>query len=147
MPMPTTIELPDIGKLLTTGLSMAADLLSSAVVETVGVAGYLISPGTGGVTQEFPPAMTPVASHETTNFSTPASTSQQGAVNTAPLQAEHTSGARPSTAGDHEKGQARKGRDHGGEKGDAARQKNGMWPRKPPGGKTPKGGWPPKDSD
>ena len=60
MPFPTTIELPDArGKILTTTLSAAADLLSSAVVESVGAAAYLVSPGTGGVTQEFPTAITP----------------------------------------------------------------------------------------
>jgi len=34
---------------------------------------------------------------------------------------EHTKGKRPSTAGKHEEGEARKGRDQGGEKGDARR--------------------------
>lgn len=57
---------------------------------------------------------------------------------------EHTKDARPSTKGKHEKGRARNKRDKGGEKGDQRRQANGMFPRKPPGGKTPKGGWPPK---
>ncbi len=38
--------------------------------------------------------------------------------------AEHTKGARPSTKGKHEKGQTRKGRDQGGEKGDARRTPN-----------------------
>ncbi|HBT65113.1 MAG TPA: hypothetical protein DEB10_10690 [Ruminococcaceae bacterium] len=37
---------------------------------------------------------------------------------------EHTKGARPSTKGKHEKGQTRKGRDKGGEKGDARRKPN-----------------------
>jgi len=36
-------------------------------------------------------------------------------------EAEHTKGARPSTKTKHEKGQTRKGRDKGGEKGDARR--------------------------
>ncbi|RRQ46200.1 DUF6443 domain-containing protein [Chryseobacterium sp. SC28] len=36
-------------------------------------------------------------------------------------EAEHTKGARPSTKTKHEKGQSRKGRDKGGEKGDARR--------------------------
>jgi RHS repeat-associated protein len=40
------------------------------------------------------------------------------------LYAEHTKGARPSTKGKHEKGQTRKGRDQGGEKGDARRKPN-----------------------
>ncbi len=35
---------------------------------------------------------------------------------------EHTKGARPSTKGKHEKGQARKGTDRGGEKGDSSRR-------------------------
>jgi hypothetical protein len=74
-----------------------------------------------------------VAAENNAKLNPPASTSQQGAVNTAPLQAEHTSGKRPSTEEKHEAGQSRRGRDQGGEKGDAARQKNGMWPRRPPG--------------
>ena len=52
--------------------------------------------------------------------------------------AEHKSNARPSTQEQHQKGQARKGKDaSGGEKGDARRR---------PGGKRPKnwkGPWPP----
>ena len=57
------------------------------------------------------------------------------------LQAsEHTKGKRGSTKGKHEAGQGRKGTDYGGEKGDGARRP----PRRPPDGKTPKGGWPPK---
>ncbi|MFZ5746952.1 MAG: RHS repeat-associated core domain-containing protein [Pseudomonadota bacterium] len=52
--------------------------------------------------------------------------------------AEHTSGARPSATGKHEAGQARKGLDAGGEKGDARRRP----PRRPPDGH--KGPWPPK---
>jgi RHS repeat-associated protein len=52
--------------------------------------------------------------------------------------AEHVKGARPSTAGKHEKGQRRKGQDQGGEKGDERRRP----PRKrPPGHKGP---WPPR---
>jgi hypothetical protein len=50
---------------------------------------------------------------------------------------EHTKGSRPSTKPRHEKGQARKGRDKGGEKGDD---------RRDPRGKRPddhKGPWPP----
>ena len=54
---------------------------------------------------------------------------------------EHDSNATPSNKPKHEAGQARKGRDRGGEKGDESRRP----PRKPPGGKTPKGGWPPKE--
>lgn len=52
--------------------------------------------------------------------------------------AEHTKNARPSTQAKHQAGQARKQRDGGGEKGDAA--------RRPPGKRPPnhKGPWPPK---
>jgi len=57
---------------------------------------------------------------------------------------EHTKGARPSTQGDHEKGQKRRNTDYGGEKGDENRP---QYPRRPPGGKTPKGGWPPKSNN
>jgi RHS repeat-associated protein len=48
---------------------------------------------------------------------------------------------RPSTEGKHEEADARRGQDYGGEKGDASRRP----PRRPPGGKTPPGGWPPKN--
>lgn len=51
---------------------------------------------------------------------------------------EHTKGARPSTKGKHERGQARKARDRGGEKAD----QNRRFPNKKPGGW--KGPWPPK---
>jgi RHS repeat-associated protein len=54
-------------------------------------------------------------------------------------QAEHTSGARPSTEEKHQKGQSRKKRDYGGEKADKDRRRP---PRKPPPGH--KGPWPPK---
>lgn len=56
---------------------------------------------------------------------------------------EHTKGKRPSTEGKHEEGQARKGRDKGGEKGDERRDPRG---KRPDGHKGP---WPPpkpKDS-
>jgi RHS repeat-associated protein len=56
---------------------------------------------------------------------------------------EHKEG-RPSTKGKHQKGRARNKRDKGGEKGDKRRQQKGMFQRRPPGGVTPKGGWPPK---
>lgn len=75
---------------------------------------------------------------------TPASTSQQGAVNTSPMAA-HSTGERESTRQGHEGGEARAARDRGGEKGDKA----GTYPRKPPTGwKTGERGnksgkWPP----
>lgn len=56
----------------------------------------------------------------------------------------HKNKARPSTEEPHEDGKARKKRDKGGEKGDQTRRDKGMWPRKPPGGVNPPGGWPPK---
>jgi RHS repeat-associated protein len=52
--------------------------------------------------------------------------------------APHTSGARPSTEGKHQDGDARRGADRGGEKGDKARG----WPLRRP--KDWKGPWPPK---
>ena len=52
--------------------------------------------------------------------------------------AEHTKGARESTRAKHEKGQARKRRDRGNEKGDEFRR----YPRKRPW--RYKGPWPPK---
>jgi RHS repeat-associated protein len=52
---------------------------------------------------------------------------------------EHTSGARPSTEGQHQAGQGRKKQDRGGESGDASRG----WPRRKPDGW--KGPWPPKN--
>jgi RHS repeat-associated protein len=58
-----------------------------------------------------------------------------------PMEARaHRKGKRKSTKKKHQEGSARKKRDYGGEKGDAVRRP----PRRPPGGKTPKGGWPPK---
>jgi len=58
-------------------------------------------------------------------------------------QGAHRKDARPSTKGKHQKGQGRKKKDKGGEKGDQRRQQNGMFPRKPPPGN--KGPWPPRD--
>ncbi len=52
---------------------------------------------------------------------------------------EHTSGARPSTKAKHEKGQSRRARDFGGEKGDKARR----YPNKRP--EKWRGPWPPKE--
>lgn len=75
---------------------------------------------------------------------TPASTSQQGAVDTSPMAA-HSTGERESIRQGHEEGEARTARDRGGEKGDKA----GTYPRKPPTGwKTGErgnksGAWPP----
>jgi hypothetical protein len=62
-----------------------------------------------------------------------------------PLEsAEHVSGARPSTEGKHQEGQARKGRDAGGgEKGDSNRRPQRKRPVGPDG-KPVKGPWPPK---
>ncbi len=54
------------------------------------------------------------------------------------FSAEHTKGARPSTKGKHEEGQARRGRDRGGEKGDAGRRPPNVRP------KNWKGKWPPQ---
>ena len=53
---------------------------------------------------------------------------------------EHTKGVRPSTEEKHEKGEARKTKDRGGEKGDFRRRPS----RKPPPNHT--GAWPPKIS-
>lgn len=53
--------------------------------------------------------------------------------------AEHDKNKRPSSREDHEKGQARKDQDYGGEKGDQRRDP----PRKPP--PDWKGPWPPRD--
>ena len=50
---------------------------------------------------------------------------------------EHTKNARPSTEEKHEKGQARKGRDQGGEKGDDRRKPYGKRPPDWPGGPYP----------
>jgi hypothetical protein len=52
-------------------------------------------------------------------------------------KAEHTKGARPSTLGKHQKGQARRTADRGGEKGERLPPR-----KKPPGHKGP---WPPKN--
>jgi uncharacterized protein RhaS with RHS repeats len=58
-----------------------------------------------------------------------------------PLWTEHTKNKRPSTKEQHEKGQSRKIRDQGGEKGDLCRRP----PKNRPPGYPPKGPWPPKD--
>ena len=50
---------------------------------------------------------------------------------------EHTKNARPSTEEKHEKGQSRKGRDQGGEKGDNRRKPYGKRPPNWPGGPYP----------
>jgi RHS repeat-associated protein len=65
-------------------------------------------------------------------------TSDSGKGSNVQQAKEHTKGKRPSTKGKHEKGQARKDRDRGGEKGDGGRRP----PRKPP--PDHKGPWPPK---
>ena len=56
---------------------------------------------------------------------------------------EHDSNTSPSKRPDHQKGQGRRGRDYGGEKGDAGRRP----PSRPPGDKRGpgrwKGPWPP----
>ena len=54
------------------------------------------------------------------------------------LSAGHNTGIRPSTSDKHDKGDARRKRDKGGEKGDTRRRPN----RKPP--QNWKGPWPPK---
>ena len=55
---------------------------------------------------------------------------------------EHTKKARPSTEDKHEKGQARKKQDRGGEKADKKRREHGMGRgKRPPNWKGP---WPPK---
>jgi RHS repeat-associated protein len=75
---------------------------------------------------------------------TPASTSQQGAVDTSPMAA-HSTGERESTRPGHQEGEAREARDRGGEKGDESR----TYPRKPPDGWKERkfgnrsGKWPP----
>ena len=56
--------------------------------------------------------------------------------------ASHKKGARPSTQQKHEKGEARKQRDRGGERADPRRREHGFgWGKKP---KKQKGPWPPK---
>jgi RHS repeat-associated protein len=67
----------------------------------------------------------------------PAPTTTAPPQTTTTQAKEHTSNARPSTQGKHEKGQARKQQDREGSKG----QKK--WPRKPPA--NWKGPYPPKD--
>jgi len=54
----------------------------------------------------------------------------------------HTKNARPSAKAEHEAGNARRAIDQGRERGDVAREKNGMFQRRRPRGV--KGPWPPK---
>jgi len=63
-----------------------------------------------------------------------------GTVDPEGLQAEHTTNQTPSNRPKHEKGNARRGRDQGGEKGDKGRD----FPRKAP--PNHKGPWPPKST-
>ena len=133
-----TITLPSAGEILSavgTGLKAAGeatlDFVGEAATGALGVVAVVLTPTQTMRDEDF---LKPI----------PASTSQQGAVDTSPAAAkEHTSGARPSTEERHEDGQARRGRDRGGERGDARREKGGkqIVPRtRPPGHKGP---WPP----
>jgi RHS repeat-associated protein len=125
----------DIGKIVTTAVDAVAGAVTSTTAAVVGVLGYLVSPGTSNVC---------TCSTDQPQVGTPASTSQQGAVDTSPMAA-HSTGERESTRQGHEEGEARAARDRGGEKGDKA----GTYPRKPPKGwKTGERGnksgkWPP----
>jgi hypothetical protein len=138
-PMPSVPDSPslDLGKVLAAGKALADTVMDAVGVgleTSVGVVGSLLV-----LTQ-------PTANESQDTIHIPASSSQQGAVDTSPMAA-HNTGGRESTREDHEKGEARAKRDQGGEKGDKARRDKGMWPRRPPGGKQPKGGWPPKDQE
>jgi RHS repeat-associated protein len=79
----------------------------------------------------------PSAPTATAHPGTPSAPTTTAPPQTITQAKEHTSGARPSTQGKHEKGQARKQQDREGSKG----QKK--WPRKPPA--NWKGPYPPKD--
>ena len=72
---PALPSLAEIGtKLLGVAGDAATTLIDVASVPLIATT-YLISPGTGGVTQEFPPAMNLVASHDNTNpYAGPVST-------------------------------------------------------------------------
>src|ERR1051326_7921852 len=82
---------------------------------------------------------TPPSTSTQVQTGTPASTSQAGTIDVSGAQMAHKKGARPSTEQKHQEGEARAKRDRGGEKGDKRRQEKGMHPRRPPGGKQPKG--------
>lgn len=73
----------------------------------------------------------------------PPSTPKPPATVASPQMA-HNKDPRRSTKDDHQRGVSRKNRDRGGEKGDKAREKKGMFPRKRPSGYPKKGPWPPK---
>ena len=66
----------DIGKIVTTAVDAVAGAVTSTTAAVVGVLGYLVSPGTSNVC---------TCSTDQPQVGTPASTSQQGTVNTDPI--------------------------------------------------------------
>jgi len=67
----------DIGKIVTTAVDAVAGAVTSTTAAVVGVLGYLVSPGTSNVC---------TCSTDQPQVGTPASTSQQGAVNNGPIE-------------------------------------------------------------
>jgi hypothetical protein len=135
--MPSIPDASDFGKVLAAGKALA-----DTVMDAVGVG---LEAGAGVVVSLFVLTQpTANESQDTIQAHIPASTSQQGAVDTSPMAA-HSTGERESTRQGHQEGEARAARDRGGEKGDKA----GTYPRKPPDGwKTREfgnrsGKWPP----
>lgn len=121
-----TMEEVDAGiAYLEGGAETVATVSAGAVVGTIGVIG----------SQIFAPSQM---------GNDPAERAYLARIRATPT-GDHRKDARPSTKGKHQKGQARKKKDRGGEKGDARRQQNGMYGRKPPPGH--KGPWPPRDDN
>jgi hypothetical protein len=123
--------------------------LSKKVEFMLGVGPEWVHARNGGVTTNS--ARVGVGAYEyNKHFSNPGAppappTPKPPATVPSPQMEEHTKGARPSTADDHQKGTTRKGRDaRGGEKRDKAREDKGMYPRKRPSDYPKKGPWPPK---
>ncbi len=122
IPIPIVPVTPVLDKVVAAGQAVVdtvADVAGSTLGAVVLAATYLVSPGQLNAGEDEKMAQI---------NATAATTSQQGAVDTSSMAAEHTSGARPSTKPEHQEGQARAGRDYGGEKG----QKPGTYPRRPP---------------
>ncbi|GEM_PF-3412823 len=67
----------DVGKIVTTAVGAVAGAVTSTTAAVVGVLGYLVSPGTSNVC---------TCSTDQPQVGTPASTSQQGAVNNGPIE-------------------------------------------------------------
>ncbi|HKZ03093.1 MAG TPA: RHS repeat-associated core domain-containing protein, partial [Pyrinomonadaceae bacterium] len=137
----TPAHVEQLGNDIDRGLDKAGDAVRKA--GTVVITQVLVS-AIKIIFGPLPPAPVPNTTEPTTaqpTTATPASPQVQPMPPPPPVEARpHRSRRRKSTEKKHQEGTARKKRDYGGEKGDVVRRP----PRRPPRGKTPKGGWPPK---